>query len=122
MRCLTPHIRTLRRPGLLEPWLLKPLGPHIGCTEIRVAHWRTKGAGGFNKPTLPGLIARYVLLVLIFILSVGPFLRQLSTSVKGPRDQIYDFPPKLIPTNFTFDNYVEVSRTIPILDYALHSR
>ncbi len=83
--------------------------------------WRAKGAGGFGKPTLGGLIARYVLLVLMLLLSIGPFVWQLSTSVKGPRDEIYGFPPILIPRDFTLHNYVEVANTVPIISYAWHS-
>lgn len=83
--------------------------------------WRTKGAGGFGKPTLGGLVARYVLLVGMLLVAIGPFLWQLSTSVKGPRDDIYSFPPQLIPGDATLDNYSRVAATIPIIDYAWHS-
>lgn len=83
--------------------------------------WRSKESGGFHKPTLAGLIVRYVLLVAVFLVSVGPFLWQLSTSFKGPRDPIYQFPPSLIPSDFTLHNYVEVANTVPILGYAWHS-
>lgn len=83
--------------------------------------WRTKGAGGFGKPTLAGFVTRYVLLMVMLIVAVGPFLWQLSTSLKGPRDDIYSFPPQLIPADFTLHNFVRVSNTIPIIDYAWHS-
>lgn len=83
--------------------------------------WKTKGAGGFGKPTPAGLITRYVLLVIMLVIAMGPFVWQLSTSLKGPRDDIYSFPPELIPTDFTLENYTRVAATIPILDYAWHS-
>src|SRR5699024_3218846 len=60
--------------------------------------YRTKGAGGFGKPTLAGLILRYVLLAAVLVLAIGPFVWQLSTSLKGPMDDIYSFPPSLIPS------------------------
>ncbi|MFC0672382.1 carbohydrate ABC transporter permease [Brachybacterium hainanense] len=83
--------------------------------------YRTKGAGGFGKPTLTGLILRYVLLVAVLVLAVGPFVWQLSTSLKGPMDDIYSFPPSLIPSDPTLGNYTTVAATIPILRYAGHS-
>lgn len=83
--------------------------------------WKTKGAGGFGKPTPVGLITRYVLLVIMLVIAMGPFVWQLSTSLKGPRDDIYSFPPELIPTDFTLENYTRVAGTIPIIDYAWHS-
>lgn len=73
------------------------------------------------KPTLGGLIVKYVLLVLILGIMVFPFLWQLSTSLKGPYEDIYSFPPQLIPSEATLSNYSEVFRTIPVLDYAWHS-
>lgn len=83
--------------------------------------YRRKGEAGFDKPTLGGLIARYILMILILVLTVGPFLWQLSTSLKGPFEDIYQFPPNLIPADPTFDNYGEVTRTIPVISYAWHS-
>lgn len=83
--------------------------------------WRTRGAGGFGKPTRSGLAVRYLLLALILVIAVGPFVWQLSTSLKGPGDNIYAFPPKLIPEDPTFANYGRVASTIPILQYAWHS-
>lgn len=83
--------------------------------------WKTKGAGGFGKPTLAGLITRYVLLVMMLMVAIGPFIWQLSTSLKGPRDDIYSFPPEIIPTDLTLENYARVAGTIPIIDYAWHS-
>src|SRR5699024_5220364 len=75
--------------------------------------YRTKGAGGFGKPTLAGLILRYVLLVAVLVLAIGPFVWQLSTSLKGPMDDIYSFPPSLIPSDGTLKNYTTVASTIP---------
>ncbi len=83
--------------------------------------YRRRGEAGFDKPTLGGLVLRYVLMVLILILTVGPFLWQLSTSLKGPFEDIYSFPPQLIPADPTFANYGEVTRTIPVISYAWHS-
>ncbi|MBF1737407.1 MAG: carbohydrate ABC transporter permease, partial [Trueperella pyogenes] len=90
-------------------------------TPRRELPWRRRGEAGFDKPTLPGFIGRYLLLLFCFVITVGPFLWELSTSLKGPGDDIYAFPPSLIPSNPTLDNYSEVLRTVPVISYAWHS-
>ncbi len=59
--------------------------------------FRRRGSGDFSKPTLGGLIGRYALLLFVLFLVIGPFVWQLSTSFKGPQENIYSFPPELIP-------------------------
>ncbi len=94
----------------------------MSATNLRIERpWRRKGEAGFDKPTLTGLTLRYLLMVLIMFLTVGPFLWQLSTSLKGPFEDIYSFPPTLIPADPTLANYGEVMRTIPVISYAWHS-
>lgn len=83
--------------------------------------FRTRGSADILKPSLRGLIGKYALLVVILVIMVFPFLWQLSTSFKGVSENIYDFPPQLIPTEPTFANYAQVFRTIPVLSYAWHS-
>ncbi|MFE2773173.1 carbohydrate ABC transporter permease [Microbacterium resistens] len=83
--------------------------------------YRVRGSADIMKPSLAGLIGKYALLVVILGIMVFPFLWQLSTSFKGPAENIYDFPPQLIPAEPTLDNFAEVFRTIPVLDYAWHS-
>ncbi|GGX43795.1 carbohydrate ABC transporter permease [Streptomyces noursei] len=65
--------------------------------------------------------ARYLLLLAVLALTVGPFLWQLSTSLKGPGEDIYRFPPSLLPRHPTLANYAEVARVIPVWDFALNS-
>jgi putative chitobiose transport system permease protein len=50
----------------------------------------------------------YLALVLIAIFSVGPFLWILSTSLKPPEDNLYSYPPSLLPSSLSFDSYVKV--------------
>jgi len=83
--------------------------------------YRTRGSADIMKPSLAGLIGKYAILVVILGVMVFPFLWQLSTSFKGATENIYDFPPTLIPQAPTLDNFGEVFRTIPVLDYAWHS-
>lgn len=83
--------------------------------------WRRRGEAGFDKPTLPSFVGRYVLLIFCLIITIGPFIWELSTSLKGQGEDIYSFPPNLIPQQPTLDNYAEVLRTIPVINYAWHS-
>ncbi|GAA0441592.1 carbohydrate ABC transporter permease [Streptomyces olivaceiscleroticus] len=66
-------------------------------------------------------IVRYVLMLAVLAISVGPFLWQLSTSLKGPAENIYPSPPSFVPHDPTLGNYAEVARIIPVWDYALNS-
>ncbi|WP_433570698.1 carbohydrate ABC transporter permease [Streptomyces sp. CA-251247] len=72
---------------------------------------------------IPGwqLVLRYLLLLAVLALTVGPFLWQLSTSLKGPHEDIFSSPPKFFPSEPTLDNYTRVADTIPVWDYALNS-
>jgi putative chitobiose transport system permease protein len=50
----------------------------------------------------------YFLMVLVAIFSIGPFLWILSTSLKPLSDDLYSYPPKLLPSQISFDSYVKV--------------
>ncbi|MGW2716707.1 carbohydrate ABC transporter permease [Streptomyces sp. NPDC001492] len=67
------------------------------------------------------LVLRYVLLLAVLALTVGPFLWQLSTSLKGPTEDIYSSPPTFLPGHPTLHNYERVADTIPVWDYAFNS-
>ncbi|WP_225826582.1 carbohydrate ABC transporter permease [Streptomyces naphthomycinicus] len=67
------------------------------------------------------LIWRYLLLLAVLALTVGPFLWQLSTSLKGPTEDVYSSPPRFLPAHPTLHNYARVADTIPVWDYALNS-
>lgn len=83
--------------------------------------YRDKGSADIMKPSKAGLVGKYALLIGVLTIMVFPFLWQLSTSLKGAGENIYDFPPSLIPAEPTLSNYAEVLRTIPVFDYAWHS-
>jgi multiple sugar transport system permease protein len=67
------------------------------------------------------LVLRYVLLVAVLALTAGPFLWQLSTSLKGPTEDIFTSPPRFLPSHPTLHNYARVADTIPVWDYVLNS-
>ncbi len=66
-------------------------------------------------------VVRYVLLVFVLLITIGPFLWQLSTSLKGSGEDIYTRIPRLLPAEPTFDHYGAVADTIPVWDYAKNS-
>jgi len=46
----------------------------------------------------------YVLLIFLSLLFLAPFIWMITTSVKSP-DELYLFPPKLIPSKWHFENF-----------------
>ncbi|MEV5505565.1 carbohydrate ABC transporter permease [Streptomyces orinoci] len=64
---------------------------------------------------------RYLLLLAVLALTIGPFLWQLSTSFKGTTEDIYTSPPRLLPRHPTLHNYTAVADIIPVWHYALNS-
>jgi len=64
---------------------------------------------------------RYLALTLLVGLTVGPFLWLLSTSLKGAGENIYAFPPSLLPREPTLANYLKVFESQPFFTYLLNS-
>ncbi|MGW2015053.1 carbohydrate ABC transporter permease [Streptomyces sp. NPDC001927] len=80
-----------------------------------------RASRGFGTPGPAARAARYALLLLVLLLTVGPFLWQLSTSLKGPGEDVYSRTPDFLPSDPTFSNYAQVADTIPVWTYALNS-
>lgn len=61
--------------------------------------------------------------VLIFtsLLSIFPFIWLISTSLKGINEDIFLYPPTIIPTDFTWTNYIEVWQRVNFLGYFANS-
>lgn len=66
-------------------------------------------------------VLRYVMLTVMLVVLAGPLLWQLSMSLKGPADDLYQRPPQLIPSDPTLDNFTEVIDRIPVLTFVLNS-
>ena len=89
-------------------------------TTSPVTRPRRRGRGPQDQP--PVVVAlRYVLLLVVLVLLVGPFAWQLVTSLKGPAEAIYTYPPQLVPQDPTLSNYGRVAETIPVLRYIANS-
>ncbi|MGW7434372.1 carbohydrate ABC transporter permease [Streptomyces sp. NPDC054861] len=78
-------------------------------------------ARGFATPSPAEKAVRYALLVLVLLLTVGPFLWQLSTSLKGPGEDVFSRTPDFLPRDPTLANYGKVADTIPVWTYAANS-
>ena len=52
---------------------------------------------------------------------LGPFLWLISTSLKSAGENIFQYPPQLIPEKITFMNFVKVMDTFPFWRYLFNS-
>ena len=59
----------------------------------------------------------HVILIVTSLLSIFPFIWLTSTSLKGINEDIFAYPPCLIPQDFTFVNYIEVWHKVNFLGY-----
>lgn len=66
-------------------------------------------------------IFTHITLIFVCILSLIPFLWLLSTALKGRSENIFAYPPIFFPKDFTFDNFREVLKLVPIVRYVLNS-
>jgi len=53
----------------------------------------------------------HIILFVAFLIMAIPFFWMVSTSFKNP-DEIYIFPPRWVPHRPTFDNYIELFKTV----------
>jgi putative chitobiose transport system permease protein len=66
-------------------------------------------------------VLRYLLLVAIAGLFVGPFLILLSAATKPATQDVFGFPPDLIPRPPVLDYFVEAWSTIPYATFLMNS-
>ncbi|MFI8961848.1 carbohydrate ABC transporter permease [Streptomyces sp. NPDC053493] len=74
-----------------------------------------------RAPSAAEKAVRYLLLVLVLLLTIGPFLWQLSTSLKGPGEDVWSRTPDFLPDAPTLANYARVADTVPVWTYAANS-
>ncbi|MEM7759106.1 MAG: carbohydrate ABC transporter permease [Cyanobacteria bacterium P01_A01_bin.40] len=67
------------------------------------------------------VMATYLLLCTIALLMLFPLLWLLGTSFKSPTEDIFTFPPQILPSQPTFDNFVTVWNTYPFGLYLYNS-
>lgn len=76
--------------------------------------------------TAPGMgmirkMLMYGLLTLIACLFIGPFLWLLSTALKSNQQDVFTFPPTLIPKPPVLNQFVEAWTSIPFPKYMMNS-
>ena len=63
----------------------------------------------------------HTILIVTALLSVFPFIWLASTSFKGINEDIFAYPPVIIPQDFTFTNYIDVWHRVNFVGYFLNS-
>lgn len=66
-------------------------------------------------------IGIHSILIFASLLSIFPFIWLISTSLKGNMENIFAYPPQIIPQNFTFDNYIGVWKRVNFIAYFVNS-
>nr|MBX2860939.1 carbohydrate ABC transporter permease [Vampirovibrio sp.] len=70
---------------------------------------------GFKKAV------HYGALLLLVIIAVGPFLWLLSTALKSGEENIFAYPPQLLPEAPTLENFTQVWQQAPMASYFFNS-
>ncbi|MBD2483381.1 carbohydrate ABC transporter permease [Planktothrix sp. FACHB-1365] len=73
-----------------------------------------------NNKTLKTVII-YIILGIIAVLMLFPLVWLVSTAFKSPSENIFQFPPQLIPSQPTFQNFITVWKTNPFGRYLFNS-
>jgi putative chitobiose transport system permease protein len=63
----------------------------------------------------------HTILIVTCLLSIFPFLWLTSTSLKGINEDIFAYPPQIIPQDFTWMNYIEVWQKVNFMGYFWNS-
>ncbi|MEM8673368.1 MAG: carbohydrate ABC transporter permease [Cyanobacteria bacterium P01_G01_bin.67] len=74
-----------------------------------------------RQKSVAKVMATYLLLCVIALLMLFPLLWLLGTSFKSPTEDIFTFPPQILPSQPTFDNFVTVWNTYPFGLYLYNS-
>ncbi len=69
----------------------------------------------FSKTLIHGI------LIGTSLLSIFPFVWLTSTSLKGLSEDIFAYPPTIIPTDFTWVNYIDVWHKVDFIAYFMNS-
>ena len=66
-------------------------------------------------------VVQLVLLILLALLVLTPLLWLVSTSLKGPAEDIFSSPPALLPAQPSLDAYVRLFQDNPLTTYLFNS-
>ena len=63
----------------------------------------------------------HFILIAVSLLSIFPFIWLISTSLKVPDENIFAYPPTILPTDFTWANYSGVWDKVDFIGYFINS-
>lgn len=63
----------------------------------------------------------HTVLIITSLLSIFPFIWLTSTSFKGINEDIFAYPPTIIPQDFTWANYIDVWQRVNFMGYFWNS-
>ena len=63
----------------------------------------------------------HFILIMVSLLSIFPFIWLISTSLKGNSENIFAYPPAIIPKDFTWANYTGVWHRVDFIGYFVNS-
>ena len=63
----------------------------------------------------------HAVLIITSLLSIFPFIWLTSTSLKGVNEDIFAYPPAIIPQDFTWANYIDVWHRVNFMGYFWNS-
>lgn len=63
----------------------------------------------------------HAVLIFVSLLSIFPFIWLISTSLKGNAENIFAYPPQIIPQDFTWQNYFGVWHRVNFIGYFVNS-
>ena len=66
-------------------------------------------------------ISIHTILIATSLLSIFPFIWLTSTSLKGINENIFAYPPTIIPQDFTWTNYIDVWGKVNFMGYFTNS-
>jgi len=67
------------------------------------------------------IVITYTIMLILALFFTFPFIWVLSTSFKGPGENLFTWPLKLIPKHPTFENYIAVFTKVPMARYFLNT-
>ena len=74
-----------------------------------------------NQRSITKTIVTYLILSAIAFLMLFPLMWLIGTSFKSPTEDIFAFPPQILPTQPTFKNFVTVWQSYPFGQYLINS-
>ncbi len=74
-----------------------------------------------NQRSITKTIVTYLILSAIAFLMLFPLMWLIGTSFKSPTEDIFAFPPQILPTQPTWENFVTVWQSYPFGQYLINS-